>query len=82
MLGDPAHLTQSFLCITSRMRALLREDNPEISWNAAVDDEFQSLECLSGVIYEPDVENTSLRSESCGSNEFSLEDILWPPHEE
>ena len=77
MLGDPQHVTQAFELATFRMRGLLREDQPESSWNSAADDEFQTLECLSGVIYEPDMDVSSLRSESCGSTTgFCLEDLL------
>ena len=59
---------QAFDLATVRMRALLREDQPNNSWNVAEDDEFQRLEGMTGVIYENEVEQTTLRYESCGSS--------------
>ena len=63
MLCDCQNVTQAFELATFRMRGLLREDKPETSWNAAADDEFQTLESLSGVIYKTDVDDISLHSE-------------------
>ena len=82
MLCDCQHVTQAFELATFRMRGLLREDKPENSWNAAADDEFQTLESLSGVIYEADMDDSSLHSESCGSNGFCIEDLLRRLNEE
>ena len=67
---------QNSYVVAFRIRGLLWEDKPESSWNCAADDEFQTLVCLSGVIYEPDMDVTYLRLESCGSNGFGLEDLL------
>lgn len=82
MLGDHPHITQAFEVATFRMRALFREDNRNRSWNSAEDDEFQTLECLSGVIYEGDMDENSLRSESSGSTGFCLDDLLRRLNEE
>lgn len=82
MLDDPPHITQVFERATLRMRPLLRDDNPHRSRNSAVDDEFHTVECLSGVIYEVELDDASLGLESSGSTAFCLNDVLTQLNEE
>ena len=55
--------SEAFELATVKMRGLLRENEPDIHWDASADDEFQRLEGMTGVIYENEVEQSTLKFE-------------------